>query len=354
MLSNDYSSRNAFKEKSSWSRLKDLDTNQDKNISINELKNIDGNHDGVLQDLELHKAGITDLVVQDKVNSKTPNMSKINPLDNRTIFSNKFINENIEKLSCAKNELSITTSLECISSPNDKPLNKIDSPNHRISEDIHNKYLKIKTLLDPKHFDTFEKALNKLPNKEILVNDFLDNTLYIADAFSMDDAYSILSTVESKVPHIADKIYNDPDRNEVLATVFAIARVSGNRIYNNTLLKGFDFKNKDEMTSIAKTSEYLTAGNCGELAATGAYEAKKIRSGKVEFFSVQYSSNPNNNHVFLVLNRAKNSNSDDPTSWGKKAIVLDTWTKEAYPAKDFYHSKVMKGTIPKYEGEYKN
>lgn len=356
MFNNDYSSRKFLQEKDSWNKLKSLDVNKDNNLDLNEMKKLDTDNDGVISDLEFDNIAIKNTVVKDEINSRLPNVSsnKLSPIDNRVVFNIDSINKKINNLSNKEDMLLRNSSIDFLLSS--KKIHKHDElkvPNYRLSDDIHDKYLRIKSILNNSMFNKFESALNRISNDKNKVNDFLDKTLYKIDPFSLSDAYKILSKVESKVPHIGDKFTNNPNVEELMATPLALSRVAGNRLYNSTF-KGFNFENKDQMSSVAKTSEYLNAGNCGELAAVGAYEAKKLKLGKVEFFSVQYSENSNHNHVFIVLNRENNTNEKDPKSWGKNCIVLDPWTKETYPSKDFFNHDVMKGTTPIFQSEYKN
>ncbi|MFN8578288.1 MAG: hypothetical protein U0354_15730 [Candidatus Sericytochromatia bacterium] len=114
-----------------------------------------------------------------------------------------------------------------------------------------------------------------------------------------------------------------------------------------------NFDDKDMVKRMAFTSSVTRIGNCGELAAVAAVAARELRGGKVEFFSVQYSSNEQNNHIFVVVNRKEGSDQSKPSSWGDKAIIIDPWREKVYQASDFNKSDEQ-GLTPIYQGNFPN
>ncbi|MEK7433193.1 MAG: hypothetical protein AABZ74_08685 [Cyanobacteriota bacterium] len=197
MLNSEYKSRDSFKEANSWNSFKKFDENKDGKINLNEIKKLDTDGDGVLSDSEFENTGITSKVVQDEITSKIPNLkSKINPVE--VVFITKQADEKIENLKCKKNE--------CLT-PSSLSLKSKNEPNHRVSEEIHNKYLTIKSLLsDSVTFNKFENVLNKISNKsEKEINSFLDKSLTKLSTeknkTSENNSNSINSKLSNKYKH---------------------------------------------------------------------------------------------------------------------------------------------------------
>jgi len=72
-------------------------------------------------------------------------------------------------------------------------------------------------------------------------------------------------------------------------------------------------------------STLMQAGNCaGQAAVARMY----LRERGV--FNVDYVYLENGDHVFLIIGRAKNSNIEDPTTWGENAVICDPWANTCY------------------------
>jgi hypothetical protein len=63
-------------------------------------------------------------------------------------------------------------------------------------------------------------------------------------------------------------------------------------------------------------------GNCHELASLAFWDLKKYFQNKVK---VDLYSILGGDHLFIVIGREPNSNPNDPTTWGKNAVVYDPW-----------------------------
>ncbi len=81
-----------------------------------------------------------------------------------------------------------------------------------------------------------------------------------------------------------------------------------------------------------KTIEELSIGNCGELSSLAIeYLSRQHKDLNFELFRIPRFKDYGD-HVFLVISRDPISDLDDPSTWGKKAVVLDCWTRMIYPA----------------------
>lgn len=71
-------------------------------------------------------------------------------------------------------------------------------------------------------------------------------------------------------------------------------------------------------------------GNCMEFSIFAFAEMRRLKFGiRSEIIYIE-----NGNHVFLVLDRHKNSDLENPASWGYNAVICDAWGGEVYPAED--------------------
>lgn len=71
-------------------------------------------------------------------------------------------------------------------------------------------------------------------------------------------------------------------------------------------------------------------GNCMEYAIFAFAEMRRLKFGiRAEIIYIS-----NGNHVFLVLDRLKDSDLQNPASWGYNAVICDAWSGEVYPAED--------------------
>lgn len=68
-------------------------------------------------------------------------------------------------------------------------------------------------------------------------------------------------------------------------------------------------------------------GNCSEKAAWAAVAAAGRGLHPVEFFALQRAD-----HAFCVVGRDPESRLDDPSTWGRDAVIIDPWLEEIYPA----------------------
>ena len=310
MVNSEYKSRQICNEIESWNNVKKLDTNKDGKIKLDELKKLDvaknGTYeDGVISDLEFNEKGITNIVVQDQITSKIPNLkNKIDPIDNRVIFTTKQINEKILDLNCKKESIGcyendytikpLNINIKEITNPNFKnilknpnlpetnkpcsqPLKsaeKISEPMHRISDNIHNKYLKVKSLLSPEKFQSFENVLNKKERDPQKVNVALDKLLAKIDPFDISDGYKVISEVKNKIVGVADQrrnlkeIASSPIKGSAtyltrkLAGIINVLNSSNNNGINDQ-----NFTDSNQVRTIASISAFTGFGNCGELAA---------------------------------------------------------------------------------------
>lgn len=102
-------------------------------------------------------------------------------------------------------------------------------------------------------------------------------------------------------------------------------------IEKDIYLSGFE-------NAIAKSLKFST-GNCQEFAMQGLdYLLTKEPGIRGELFRAK-----GGDHVFLVINRAINSNPKDPLTWGEGAYVCDPWANVVCKASDLYsHLKKIK------------
>lgn len=184
---------------------------------------------------------------------------------------------------------------------------------------------------------------------ETQINVILNGKLEKTDFFKFDDAYKIISETKKKVPLVTDQRRN-------LSEKISIAHKGLGLLINRSLsgtLFSQNYNDKETINTMASVSSIVKVGNCGELAAVAAVEARKIKFGRIDFCSVQYSTNEQNNHIFLILNKEDGSDINKPETWGDKALILDPWREKVYKAVDF-NKNDEKGLKIKYEGTYRN
>ncbi len=232
----------------------------------------------------------------------------------------------------------------------EKPKEEISQFFHNFNDVRQSKYEKIKSLIkNPAQLSSFKDLLYKVSKKPELIDNLLDQTIKNLSSlkekpFGLDNAKKIVGIVNKKIPYV-------PDKRDSLMIVPKGLQLEWQRYQNNILRDGHDFSNNRNIENIANYSESISTGNCAELAAVAAVDAKKQGAGRVEIFSI-LNENHSYNHAFVIVNRDKNSKIDDQSTWGNKSILLDPWTKESYPATDFYKHRVMNNLTPRYEGEY--
>jgi hypothetical protein len=83
-------------------------------------------------------------------------------------------------------------------------------------------------------------------------------------------------------------------------------------------------------------------GNCGEMSAYMFFYLYERLDPSIR---LDYVSIENGDHAFLVVNRAWNSDINDPNTWGKGAMIFDPWTYRFFPASEYLNKlKDYKGT----------
>lgn len=72
----------------------------------------------------------------------------------------------------------------------------------------------------------------------------------------------------------------------------------------------------------------LRTGNCGEFAYFALYLLRQLRV-KINGSIIGIT---NADHFFLVIDTDATSDFKNPSTWGKNAVICDSWAGEAYPA----------------------
>jgi hypothetical protein len=98
-------------------------------------------------------------------------------------------------------------------------------------------------------------------------------------------------------------------------------KIINDDLINNPLLIFFE--------TFLELSEKFSVGNCNELAFHAlAYIINQLQSCvSAEIFRIE-----NGDHLFIVLNRALNSDAKNPNSWGEAAVICDPLADKAYKA----------------------
>ncbi|WP_419418532.1 hypothetical protein ACNVED_08175 [Legionella sp. D16C41] len=97
----------------------------------------------------------------------------------------------------------------------------------------------------------------------------------------------------------------------------------------------------------------VRVGQCGEHTALALVKLLKEDrldwDTKIEAIHCDYYDRDliDDNHVFLVINRDPNSDLADISTWGKDAIIFDSWKKEVYKATDYLSHRYMTGSEQK-------
>lgn len=121
----------------------------------------------------------------------------------------------------------------------------------------------------------------------------------------------------------------------LLKTSHEISKQQLNKKRNSELFteNAFDmsFTQRKQDHIDAMVAAEASAGNCGELAFYTAIIAKELGyTGSVECMGFELYD-----HVFVVLNRPKDSKPFDPSTWGKDTIIVDPWLKTSFSADKF-------------------
>lgn len=336
MLNNEYKFRDSFKEFNSLDNLKRLNTNKDGEIDLKEIKKADIDNDGVISDSEFDKLGINSKVIQDELTSKLPNLknSSINP--NQIVFKVKDIDKKINDLKPKNNNDVLYPSFVTLESKKE--------PNHRASEDIHEKYLTVKSLLKNQSlFNKFNDAFNKInPKDENKLNFLLDETIKKIP-FNLDKADLVLKSAKINIPRIVDR-WNLSDLSPITSFGLLYVRLSSKNINELDRLSDINnqsFKQEGYAENLATQAKSVGVGNCSEHAAFSAIESKKLGAQKVEVFGL----NIQGGHAFVVINRDKNSKDSEPNTWGDKCIVIDSWRNITYNSSDYFKFNDIKPFI---------
>ncbi len=113
-----------------------------------------------------------------------------------------------------------------------------------------------------------------------------------------------------------------------------------------------------EFEAFIKASAKYSIGNCSELCmhVLDYYLTNDVENRtRVELFCL---ANPSD-HVFVVINRKRNSDEDNPHTWGKQALICDPLMNMVYPAikykdnlMDFEYNLQKNTYIPFNEAEH--
>ena len=97
-----------------------------------------------------------------------------------------------------------------------------------------------------------------------------------------------------------------------------------------------------EIHKIARVSIEQGYGNCFEKACIAGIQAANHGAQPVEIFQLQ-----GRDHAFTVIGRANGSDPADPRTWGNKAVIVDGWNNESYPASEIAQHMHNNGQIPR-------
>lgn len=158
--------------------------------------------------------------------------------------------------------------------------------------------------------------------------------------YGLDKANNLLGKITTQVPVSSDRFGTLSDS---VVSILAHPGVIANRVITGTFGRMGNL-DAEKLERVAKATLMTRHGNCGELAATIAVEAKKDGAQRVELFSIE-------NHLFVAINREQKSDSADPQTWGEHAIIIDPWMNggkgETYEAHKYRFREA-----PKNQGLY--
>lgn len=352
-------SNNRFSQ-STIDSFKGVDKNQDGNITIQELKSLDKNKDSKLSDDELNKFGITNKEDIQKLNSDYKE-HKTSP--NKVVFSNhkleinKLSQDQRSKYETIKSALAGTPKLEQL-----HELLRKYNDSTTIDRILDRSFEKLTRVKNPKNIE-FSKNDSEATN------------------FGLDDANKIFKTVKSQIKDIPNrhgkfnyKYWTGSAKItikralEVGVTplnpaVDLSATLSKENYSRFELAKNGNISNlklTDTIKSVDVIANYakkIGVGNCLENACLSAVESSKYNGiNSIEIFQMPDISG---GHAFTVINRDQTSDSQKMSTWGKDAIVIDTWSGVVFKAKDYpsdipnkKHPKFPKGNIS-YDVSYK-
>ena len=286
---------------------KKVDKNQDKNVLISELKSLDKNKNGNLDTKELNSIGITNTEDIKEIQSEFKN-HKSDP--NKVFFSSNKLNLNnlSEKQNIKYQNINnlLKDSPKLLSQFNEL-IRKYNSPNS------------IDKVLD-RTIEKFSKVKNP-KNIEFSKNEWEGH------CFGLDDANKIIKLTNDKIKYIPDKM---SFRKEPYNKISSNIKLLGNRHYSG--IGAFRNLAMGNVEHIANYAERDKIGNCLENACLSASIAKDFKGiNNIEIYGMNISIG----HAFVVINRDKNSTLENMSTWGKDAIVIDSWSGISFKAEDF-------------------
>ncbi|WP_240610484.1 hypothetical protein, partial [Legionella qingyii] len=95
----------------------------------------------------------------------------------------------------------------------------------------------------------------------------------------------------------------------------------------------------------------LSLGNCYEMALMALDYVLRYAPPSVNAEVYQIEGG---DHVFLVVGRKKNSNPNNPATWGKDAYICDPWSNKVYPASEYLTQTKNYIFLRKMDGDYSN
>jgi hypothetical protein len=107
----------------------------------------------------------------------------------------------------------------------------------------------------------------------------------------------------------------------------------------------------ETITQIAQRAERFRCGNCREQAAVAMMFLHRRRVRPLDYMNLT-----NGDHAFVVIDRAVNSDVNDPNTWGETAVVCDAWSKIAYPATQINNNmrRMCGGNNPRSQSVYRD
>jgi hypothetical protein len=77
-------------------------------------------------------------------------------------------------------------------------------------------------------------------------------------------------------------------------------------------------------------------GNCMELSAVTLYYALKVADKNLlhsdTYHLAEIVQTKDETHALIIFGRLRNSDLDDPATWGNDAVICDPWANSCYPA----------------------
>lgn len=302
-----------------------IDKDKDKNITIEELKALDKNCNGSLDDKEISNLGIK--------NNKDTKLIKDD-------YKNNILEPN--KVVFSSNKLNLTRlSQEQLTKYNSIKNSFKDSP--KLLEKFHDLLRKYN---DSNSIDrVINRTLYKLNKVNNVKNIEFSKNEFEGHKFGLDDANKIVQMTNEKIQRVPDKI---SITSEPINKITSSIKLLANRHYSG--IGAFRSLVMGNVEHIANYAERDKIGNCLENACLTASIAKDFKGIKnIEIYAM---SDISIGHAFVVINRDKESSESDMSTWGKDAIVLDSWSGIVFRAVDFpsniegkKHPEFPNGTI---------